>query len=239
MGGDVHARRHTGRGGQVTATQRQLQVAALGDFHAVGQGLGQIGKQRRHLRRRAQVLLGGMATRRTGCAEQGALADAAANFLRLPVRGLQEQHGIGRHHRHAVGQGEVQAAVLIDRLAGAPGARQFQIKPVAKQPPPVLQVGARLRRLILKQRPANFAGDARGEGNEPRRLVAQPVTLDLGAAVRLALAIGAGQQPRQLAIAGVMLDQQHQAVGLGGGGGMVHAHTSAPAIGLIPAVWAA
>ena len=70
---------------QVVFAQAQFQVAALGDFDAVLQSLGEIGEQFRHLLRRAQVLLLRIGLGPAGIVQHPSFHDADPGLVGLEI----------------------------------------------------------------------------------------------------------------------------------------------------------
>jgi len=66
---------------QARLTEGEHETAATCNFNRIGERLGQIRKQRRHLLRRAQVLLARVAPYTSGVGEQGSVVDTHPCFV--------------------------------------------------------------------------------------------------------------------------------------------------------------
>ena len=129
--------------GQVIGAERELQVAALGQFHRVFERFGNVGEQRRHLFRRFQVLLGAEFARSARIVEHAAGGDAHARLVRTEIVAFEEAHVVRGDQRQAeiVGQGE--RGVVERFFAIAMRARQFQVQAVGEGVAPGAQAIAR------------------------------------------------------------------------------------------------
>ena len=229
---DGHARRHR-KLGQVVLAQGQLQVAALGDLHRVLQGLGAVGEQLDHLLRGAQVLLLAVVARAARVVQGAASVDADPHLVCLEVVPREEAHVVGRHHRHPLGQGQVDALLDQFRLLWPTGADQLQVIAVAEDREPLIQQGLGGRTVARQQGLGDVTLGAAGECNQPLGRRRDPVALHLGQAQVLALHVGARDQPGQVAVALLVLDQQYQSVGLVGVRRVLHPQVG-PRNGLDP-----
>ena len=115
---------------QKILAQANIQSTAAGDFDGVFQRFRQIGKQRRHLIFRFQILLFGILLGPAGILQGVAIVDADAGLMGLEIPPANETYVIGRHHWHRQfcrqRHGGVQA-ILIPRPGGA---LNFQIHPI-------------------------------------------------------------------------------------------------------------
>ena len=195
-------------GGQGVLAQGQFQVAAPGQVDGVGDRIGHVGEQLRHLRGRLQVLLVAVVARAPGIVQHPARSDAHPRLVRVEAIGVQEAHIVGRHHRNrALGRG-VQGKGIEGVLALAPGAGQLQAKVVAEAALPVGQ-------LLPGQVLAVFAGQASGQAfaagqqDQPLRVLAQPFRPHRHPAfAAMALHPGPGEQVRQLQVAAMVAAQR-------------------------------
>ena len=86
-----------GKGGQIILPERKREVAALGDLHRIGERLGEIGKRRRHLGLRLEILVGREALGAARIGEHVALGDAHARLVRaVAVRPQKLNRGASR-----------------------------------------------------------------------------------------------------------------------------------------------
>jgi hypothetical protein len=65
--------------------------------------------------------------------------DADAHLVGVEVVGAQEGHVVGGHHRHALGDGEIDAGLDALGLILAPGAGQLQVEAVAEGAEPAVE----------------------------------------------------------------------------------------------------
>jgi len=194
--------------------QPQLQAAAAGNLHAVFQGLGQIGEQRRHLGRRTQGLLGCVLARAPGIVQQAAAVDAYPHLMRFEIGGVQEAHVVGGHHGHAGTTRQINGGRQIDRLVGMADAAQFQVVAIPEQGRGCSQQRPRLCLAAGEERSADRAFPPSGERNQAiHALLIQPAPLQQRETAALALAIQSRDQPGQMTIASGILAQQGQAAG--------------------------
>ena len=161
-------------------------------------------------------------------AQDLAIVDADPCLVGLEILGGQEAHIVGRHYRDSPGGGQVHAALQALRLVGAAGTQEFQVIAIAEGRQPVIQTLFRQRLVAGEEGLPHIPRRAAGEGDEALRRRRDPVALDLGQRrPLLALEIGAGDEAGQVEIAGLILRQQHQAVGLAGVFRVAHQHLGA------------
>ncbi len=203
---------------QAGLPQGQLQVAAPGDLDAVLQRLGDVREQLHHLLGAAQVLLLAVAVRATRIVQGAALADADSGLVGLIVLRAQEAHVVGGHHRDAEARRQVHAGLAAFVFQLAPGAGQLQVVTVAKQLHPVMGEALGLGPVASEQGMGDIALHPAGQGDEPVGGRDHPGPLHLGQPQVLALLVGSGDQSGQIEVAGPILHQEGQAVGLVGVG---------------------
>ncbi len=105
---------------QPRLAQLQRQTAAARDLHRIGERLGHIGEQCRHLLRAAQVLLARIAAHAPRVGEQRAIVDAHARLVRVKLLGSEEAHVVGGDHRHAAPRGQRHGCTDVGLLDGRP-----------------------------------------------------------------------------------------------------------------------
>ena len=192
--------------GQVIGAERQLEVAALGQFHAVGQGLGQVGEQRRHLLRRLQVLLGVVGLGPLRVVQHPAGGDAGAGLVRLEIGGIEEAHVVAGQQRQmmAVGEGDrarVEAGFLRQAEPG-----DLDVRPAREQAQPFRGPACRLRLVALQHQLRQRAVPA-VQHDQAFALGEQPFRLDHRQFAGVAFQVRARDQPRQAEVAGLVLAQ--------------------------------
>ena len=201
---------------QIAFAQLDFQIAAAGDFNAVGQRLGNIGKQLGHFLAAAQILLLAVVFRPARVVEGAPVMDADAGLVGLEFLGFEKTHVIGGHHRQIVLDGQLHRLGDIGLLVLATGALQLDIETVVEAPGPLLQTADGQLALPGQQGAADIAIAPAGQGNQafggPTTVLQNPLGLDNRHATVLAFEIAAGNQPRQVQIAGPVLRQQHHGI---------------------------
>ena len=201
---------------QRSLAEPHLEVEAPGDFHRVLDRLGNVGEQLRHLLGRTQVLLLAVAPRARRVRQQRAIVYADARLVRLEIVAGEEPHVVRCDHRHALRHRERQAPGDVLLFARAPGPLQFQVEAVTEQCQPRGERRARICLVSCEQCPADVAVAAAGQGHETRRAVgAEPGPVQRRTMPALAFEVGTRDQSRQVAIAAIVLAEQHQAARLG------------------------
>ena len=213
--------------GQLALAEFQREVAALGDFDAVGQRLGQVGEQFRHFVRRLEILLGGERPRTARIAQHHALGDAHARLVRLEIVRREELDRMGGHRRQIQRRADVQQAV--DQAFGVrlAEALQFQVIASGKQSRPRCGCGARGIGFVVENRLRHVAAVAARQGQQAVAAFGQPGGIDLGTATMDVVLIGPREQFAQATIAFAMLHQQQQARRPIAVGGIADPHVAA------------
>ena len=131
-------RRSIGRGkrGQIVLAQRQGQVAALRDRHAVGQRARQVGEATRHLFLRREVLLRREALRTPRIREDVALGNAHARLVRAEFFARRELHGMRGDNRQRQIGGQAHGGRGQRVVVAAAGALHLEIEAVREKAPP-------------------------------------------------------------------------------------------------------
>ena len=153
-------------GGQTALAELQRQAATPRDLHAVGDRLGQIGEQLRHLRRRAQVLLRRVAPLARGIGELRAVVDADPGLVGLEVLRCKEAHIVGRDQGHPFRsrQRGGRRHQRLFALAADPG--DFEIEAITQEFPPRREVTHRLRATARRQRPPHITLRTAGQRDQ-------------------------------------------------------------------------
>ncbi len=92
-------------GRQAHLAEFEGEAGAARYLDGVGQRFRDVGEETRHLFRRAQVLLRGVAAYAMGVGQQSAVMDADARFVRLEVARFEEAHIVGGDYRDAAAAG--------------------------------------------------------------------------------------------------------------------------------------
>ena len=210
---DGHPRRHR-EVREEALSQGELQVAALGDLDRVFQRLRDVREEQGHLRRGAQVLLLAEPARPARVVQGAPLVDTDPHLMGLEVLPGQEAHVVGGHHGHTLGDGQVHGALHQLRLRLPAGADQLQVVAVPEDLEPTVQECLGPHPIARQQRLGHVAPGTPGERDQTLGRLCNPVLLHLWETQVLTLHIGPGDQPGQVAVAGPVLDQQHQPMGL-------------------------
>ncbi len=213
---------------QARLAERQLQAAAARDLHGILERLGNIGEQLRHLCRRAQVLLLGVAAYARGIREQASFVDADARLVGFEVFAPDEAHLVGRHHGRRASSHQLECRCDVVFLARTADALQLDIEAIAEQRLPILERLARLGAASAREGAADVTSlRSRQCEQATSRLRREPASLEERLAPSLALEVGAAQEPRQIAITLEVLAQERETRRLGAFAGFAHQHVDA------------
>ncbi len=187
--------------------QGQTDRTAPRDRDAVGQGLGNIREPLRHLLRRTQVLRLRIAPRSPRIIEGHAVVNADPGLVGLEIFRTQEADIVGRHHRQVEGLGRGQRLLDPGLLARPVRTYQFQIEAPREAPHPGFQIlgqqGAGGPRTVHEQ-----PVDAPRQRDQALGGRVQPGAVHPRDPLLLAFLPGPRDQPRQVAVAGIVLRQQ-------------------------------
>ena len=197
---------------QPRLTEGEHQAATARDLDRVGERLGHIRKERRHLLRRAQVLLSGVAAHAPGVREQSAFLDAHSRLVRLEFRSLEKANVVGGDHRHKAPGSERHGAGDIAFLGGFAEALQLEIEALRKEALPGIErpFGFMLARIDERAADVAFLGSGERDQALERRL-REPAALDTRSAALLAFEVRSREEARKVAVAGLRLAQERQA----------------------------
>ena len=188
--------------------QRRAKVMAL------SMASGQVGEQLAHLLGRPEVLSGKVAALPGSVGQHFLLGQAGPGLVGLEILLVEKPHVIGRHQRTAGRNRQLHRPGQPVLLAGHAQTADFQIELAVEQLAQSLQrLGRRLTALGIRsagQQPTHFTGPATGQRTQPLDMPFQPVALQSGHAVKPLIGIGARNQLQQVAVAGLVADQQHQ-----------------------------
>jgi hypothetical protein len=140
--------------------------------------------------------------------------DAHAHLVRLKVVAREEAHVVGRDHRHALGGGEGHRGLQVVLLVLAPGPHQLEVIAITEGGQPAVERAFRLVSVACHQQPADVALAPAGQRDQARVGLSEPVRLEQGPSDVLVLAIAAGDEPREVAVAALVLDENDQLVRL-------------------------
>ena len=209
----THAFRR-GEVGQARLAQHQAEIAALGDFHRVGQRRGHVGEAPRHFLGAEQVLLLAEPAHAARVGQDFAFGDADPGLVRLEFEFVQELHRMRRHHRQAGLARQAQGGLGIGFVAVHAGALQLDVVAAREQVRPLARQRQRRHGIAGVQRLAHVAAAPARQGDQPL-LSLQPFAADLRAALALVCQEGLGQQFAEIEIALMVAHQQQQAKRLG------------------------
>ncbi len=180
--------------------------ATPGDLDRRGQRFGQVGECRRHLLRRAEILLG-RGPRTLGLADIGGVGDTQQHIMHRMLRGPGEARITGGRQRQPQLVRKVDQHGLRRRLFGTAMALQLDIEPVAEGGMKVLQPFAGLGNL-----PGRGATVEQAFG--PARETDQPFGMFEQGRKRHLIVVSGGRQKggrgklHEVAIAGLVLGKQ-------------------------------
>ncbi|OQA30784.1 MAG: hypothetical protein BWY57_02651 [Betaproteobacteria bacterium ADurb.Bin341] len=151
---------------QEILAQRQLDIAALGDFQSVFQRLRQIGKERGHFGLTLEILLFGKRPRPARITQHITLGDTDAGLMRLKILTRHELDGMRRHQRQVQFTGQTGYRLHLSLLLRLTVALHFQIIGAWKEFGPGF--GAFLRQFPVagRQRFADIALPCAGKCNQ-------------------------------------------------------------------------
>ncbi len=123
-----------GEGRQDRLARLRDEGAAPGDDQRVVAGLRQIGEQRAHFRRRAEIMLGRQALAIV-IGDRAALRDAHQRVVRLVEVAVGKIGVVGRDQWQVMGVGEIDETGLAARLFRHAVPLQFDVEPVGEHCP--------------------------------------------------------------------------------------------------------
>ena len=191
--------------------QLHFNIAALGDFDGVFQGLGQVAEQLRHFLGAFEVLLFAVVFRATRVIQGPAFTDAHASLVGFEVFFLDKAHIVGRHQRRTqlVGQGHRRVQVLF--IVGAIGTLHFQVEAVRKNLHPLAGQHFGFLGVTAQQRDTDFTLFGRREHDHAFAGLRDPLALDDDRAVALAVDKATGNQFGKVAVTHAVHRQQADA----------------------------
>jgi hypothetical protein len=206
---DLAAARRGRKRRQDRRAARHHEGAAPGDRQGVACRLGQVGEQQGHLGRALEAVLGRQPAA-LGLGDLGALGDAQQDVVRLVLLGIDEVRIVGRDQRQVARQRHLDQGGLDPLLVVQAVAHQLDVEAIGEG---VLErLDQRLGEISVagEQGPADRPFRAAGERDQAlarRREVGQR---QLGRGARIALQMRPAQQPQQVAVARLALDQDRQ-----------------------------
>ena len=215
FGDQVLVERHAGWGReqwQPRLAECQHEVAAPCDLDGVLQCLRQIGEALQHLCLAGEVLLRRVYARTPSVGQHLPLGDADARLMRPEIVGGEELNRMGGDQRQVQGAGQPRCRAGMSLRDGGTVALRFEVESAREACRPL--AGQRRRRvgLATEQRAADLAvARAAQHDQAAERFGVEPLTAQKGPAALHALAVGAGHQPAERQIAGVVANQQQQA----------------------------
>jgi len=189
----------------------QRQRTAARDLDAVLEGLGQVVKQRRHLRRRLEVLLRRVGPRTAGVVEPMAAVNADARLVGLELVPCEEAHVIGRDQRGRQAVDQREDARDVRLLVRAADTLDLEIEAVAEQGLPAFEQCLCLAPAAGQQRPPDVAARGAGQCDQSRgRSGIEPLAREQRAAAPLPLEVAARHQTGEVAKPREILGDQRQ-----------------------------
>ena len=198
--------------------ERQLEAAGhLGDPARVQDRLALVGEERRHLGGRLQVEVVGLELHPAGRVEVVAGADAQQDVVGLGLGLVDVVEVVGHDQRQAGLRREPEELLVEPALLGQAVVLELEEEAVLAEDVAVLagEVAGELP-VVGLERPRDLAAET---GRQPDQALAVPgevLAVDPGLVV-VAVEVGVGDQPAQVAVADVVLGQQDQVERLGVG----------------------
>ena len=193
----------------------EAQVDHLGDAPGVADRLRLVGEQGRHLGRRLEVEVVGLEAHPVGLLDHRAGADAQQRVMGLALLPVDVVEVVGRDQRQAHLGAEAEQLLVEPVLVGdlvvleleEEAVRAQDVRVRARDTPRGLPV-------VHLQRAGDLAVEARGQADQPRAVLGEVVAVDARLVV-VAVDVGIGHDAAQVLVAGPVLGQQDQVVGLG------------------------
>jgi len=150
-----------------------------------------------------------------GHIDRHALGDAQQHVMRLVEIALGEEHVVGRDQRDVLGIGQIDQRALDAVLLGHAMAHQLDIEPVREDPRQPLQGLLGGNGIAFQQPPADGAAGTAGQAQQIAAQAGQIVHRDLRRLGAVGLHEGFRDQLDQIAVAGLVLAQQHDRLRIG------------------------
>jgi hypothetical protein len=199
--------------GQVALAERDLQIAALGDFDRVLERFGKVGEKRDHLLGGLEILLFGVQARTPGVAEHVALGNTDARFVRLEVVAFEKLDRMRGHQRQLQLGRKIGGRRHQELLLRLPVALHFEIESVREELLPTPRAQRRLLEPALQQRFTDIAGSgARKRDQTIDAHLLQHAPAELGTSTHARRQVGTRQQLAQLPVALPRANQQQQSI---------------------------
>src|SRR6185312_16413036 len=181
--------------------------AALRDDEGIVAGLGKIGEQHAHFRRRFEIMLARQ-TATLGLAEHDALGDAQQHVMRLEIARIGEEGVVGRNERQVLAVGEFDEIGLDAVFLGHPMPHQFDIEPLGKQrlEPREHRLGGGT--LTLQEEASHRPGGSAAEAQETVGRAFKRGKIELRRFARRGFEEGPADELQEVAIALLVLNQQ-------------------------------
>ena len=196
--------------GQQDLTERDLDRAALRDLQRAAQRLLVPGEVQCHLLGRLEEELVGVEAPVVRVLERVARLDAQKRLVRGGVVRLEVMHVAGRDQRQSCLDCQGSELWVDPLLVGQAGVLQLDVRGVApedlRQP---VEVGARVGRPRLLERPADPPGEAAGERDQTFRVPFEQLPVDARLVV-VALQVAQRGELDQVGVALIRLGEQRQ-----------------------------
>ena len=177
--------------------------AALGDLDRVGQRLGQVGEQRRHLLGGLEVMLARQPAP-VVLDDVAALGDAQQRVVRLVVVGRGEVDLVGGDDRQAARVGEIEQRRLGVVLVLQAVPLDLDVQPVAEDLLQLLETLERCFLLALAQRQIDRAVGSAGQRDQALAVRFEALDLDMRRLVLGRIEEGAGGELHQVLVAALV-----------------------------------
>ena len=188
--------------------------APLGDHQGVVAGFGQIGEQGPHILGGFEIMLGRQAAT-VFLGQHHRLGDTQQRIMGIEHIAGGEERFIGGHQRQIHPVGQIDQGRFDAVLDHGAVALQLHIQTSGKGGVQPLQQILGRRVLAFVQQASDGAERAAGQQDQAIGMAGQIVQTDLGDLARVGFQKGLGHQMQQVFIAGLVLAQQHQIIGIG------------------------
>jgi hypothetical protein len=206
---DLAAARCGRKGRQDRRAVRHHEGAAPRDRQGVVDRLGQIGEQQGHLGRALEAVLGRQPAA-LGLRDLGAVGDAQEDVVGLVLLGIDEVGVVGCDQRQVVRQRDLDQGGLDPLLIVQAMAHQLDVEAIGEGVRELAD--QRLGEIAVagEQGPANRPFGAAGERDQALARLGDIGERQLGRGARIALQMRPAQQPQEIAVARLALDQDRQ-----------------------------
>ncbi len=213
-------------------SERQLDRAHVGDPAAGQQRVPLIGEQRGHLRGALEIEVLRFEAHPAGRVEIVAGANAQQHVVRIVLVLADIVQVVGHNERQAGLRRQPHELLVQPPLLGQPVVLELEEEPIRPEDVAVLaREPARSVPLVDLERARDLAVETGTEPDQARAVPGQVLTVDPGLVV-IAVDVGVGHEPAQVAVADRVAREQDQVVGLAIGLALLVGHRPTGDVGL-------